>query len=196
MPRLRLSDPGVKERLQDRLAAGAPKEAIARELGISKVTLYAWIGQLEEDMQRAVAARQVDEAERLSQRKVDYAERLTERQFSLYDELARMTSLLQHEVAQLGHAQRIERTDQRSMAIFKGCTVIHRHLETMGQLLGQMQPQPQANVHLTRVEQLLNGTISPEQVPDNLRPAVLEAEAQPANGHGRQQNNGNGHAGH
>ena len=75
MARLRLSDPGVKERIQDRLAAGDSKEALARELGVSKVTLYAWLETLQEELQRGVATR-----------KVEYAERLTQRQFSLYDE--------------------------------------------------------------------------------------------------------------
>jgi hypothetical protein len=136
-------------------------------LGVSKVTLYAWLAQLEEEMKRAVGAR-----------KVDYAERLTERQFSLYDELARMTTLLQNEVAQLGQAQRGLRTEQRSLAIFRGSQVIKGYLETMGELLGQLQPPASqtANIHLTRVENLLNVTISPEQVPDHLRPAVLSAE--------------------
>jgi DNA invertase Pin-like site-specific DNA recombinase len=60
MARVRLSDPGVKQRLQDRLAAGVSKEAIARELGISKVTLYAWLSQLEEEMRAAVTTRRVD----------------------------------------------------------------------------------------------------------------------------------------
>jgi hypothetical protein len=128
----------------------------------------------------------------VSTRKVDYAERLTERQFSLYDELARMTTLLQSEVAQLGHAQRGLRTEQRSLAIFRGCAEIRRYLETMGQLLGQLQPPEATNVHLTRVEHLLNVTISPEQVPEHLRGAVLDAEAQRP-GH---QNNGHGHAGY
>jgi transposase-like protein len=140
--------------LQDRLAAGVSKEAIARELGISKVTLYAWLSQLEEEMRAAVTTR-----------RVDYAERLTERQFSLYDELARMTTLLQNEVAQLGQAQRGLRTEQRSLAIFRGATVIKGYLDTMGELLGQLQPPEPANVHLTRVEQLLNLTISPESLP-------------------------------
>jgi hypothetical protein len=151
----------MKERLQDLLAADTPKEAIARELGISKQTLYDWLAELGAQMQSVVASR-----------KVDYAERLTERQFSLYDELARMTTLLQNEVAQLGQAQRIERTDQRALAIFKGCTVIHRYLQTMGELLGQLQPQPAAQMHLTRVKQLLNVSVPMEQIPDHLRGIV------------------------
>jgi transposase-like protein len=187
MARVRLSDPGVKQRLQDALAGGVAKEAIARELGISKVTLYAWISQLEDEMRAAV-----------KERKVDYAERLTERQFSLYDELARMTTLLQNEVAQLGHAQRGLRTEQRSLAIFRGCAEIRRYLETMGQLLGQLQPPEPANVHLTRVEQLLNVTISPQEVPDHLRGAVLsvEGEARPQSQAAGHQSNGHGHAEH
>lgn len=35
-----------------------------------------------------------------------------------------MVTLLQNEVAQLGQAQRVERTEQRSLAIFRGATVI------------------------------------------------------------------------
>jgi transposase-like protein len=161
MARVRLSDPGVKERLQDLLAAGTSKDTIAQQMGVSRQTLYAWLAELGEQMQTVVASR-----------KVDYAERLTERQFSLYDELARMTTLLQNEVAQLGQAQRIERTDQRALAIFKGCTVIHRYLQTMGELLGQLQPQPAAQMHLTRIEQLLNVSLPVEQIPDHLRGIV------------------------
>jgi transposase-like protein len=162
MVRMRLSDPGVKERLQDLLAAGTPKDTIAQQMGVSRQTLYTWLSELGEEMQTVVAGR-----------KVDYAERLTERQFSLYDELARMTTLLQNEVAQLGQAQRIERTDQRALAIFKGCTVIHRYLQTMGELLGQLQPQPAAQVHLSKIEQLLNVTVPAEQIPEHLRAVVL-----------------------
>jgi hypothetical protein len=33
----------MKEHLQDLLVADTPKEANARELGISKQTLYAWL---------------------------------------------------------------------------------------------------------------------------------------------------------
>jgi transposase-like protein len=191
MARLRLSDPGVKERIQDRLAAGVSKEALARELGVSKVTLYAWLETLQEELQRGVATR-----------KVEYAERLTQRQFSLYDELARMATLLQSEVAQLGQAQRGLRTEQRSLAIFRGCQVLKGYLETMAELLGQLQPPEPANIHLTRVEQLLNVTISPEQVPDHLRGAVLEGEAlsagsrEPAASTHRHHSNGHDHAGH
>jgi hypothetical protein len=147
------------------------------------MTLYAWISQLEEEMRAAVTTR-----------KVDYAERLTQRQFSLYDELARMATLLQSEVAQLGQAQRGLRTEQRSLAIFRGCQVLKGYLETMAELLGQLQPPEPHSVHLTRVEQLLNVTISPEQVPDHLRGAVLEGEVRQEPAAARYQNNG--HAGH
>src|SRR5439155_366798 len=125
--------------------------------------MEAGVGVLEEEMQCAGA-----------RRKVDYAERLTERQFSLYDELARMVTLLQNEVTQLGQAQRGLRTEQRSLAIFRGATVIKGYLETMGELLGQLQPPAPPNVHLTRVEQLPSVTIKPEQVPEHLRAAVLD----------------------
>jgi hypothetical protein len=66
------------------------------------------------------------------------------------------------------------RTEQRSLAIFRGATVIKGYLQTMGELLGQLQPPEPANVHLTRVQQLLSVTIRPEQVPEHLRATVLD----------------------
>jgi hypothetical protein len=111
-----------------------------------------------------------------------------------------MATLLQTEVAQLGQAQRGLRTEQRSLAIFRGCQVLKGYLETMGELLGQLQPPEPANVHLTRIEQLLNVTISPQQVPDHLRGAVLEGEARSGSGRepaaARAHSNGHDHAGH
>lgn len=106
--------------MQDRLAAGASKEAIARELGMSKVTLYAWLEQLQSEMQRTVATR-----------KIDYAERLTERQFNLYDELARMATLLQTEVALLGQAQRALRTEPMAASRCGGLNLGQEHQEKM-----------------------------------------------------------------
>ena len=157
---MRLSDPGVKERLQELLAAGTPKDT-AQQMGVSRQTLYTWLSELGQEMQTVVASR-----------KVDYAERLTERQFSLYDELARQAMLLQNEIAALCQAQRIERTEQRALVIARLCTESRRHIERMGELLGQLQPQPAAQMHLTRVEQLLNVSVPMEQIQDHLRSIV------------------------
>ena len=66
LAQIRPSDPGVKERLQDLLAAKGPKEAIAEQMGISRRMLYACRAEMGEQMQSAVAMRKVDDAERLT----------------------------------------------------------------------------------------------------------------------------------
>ncbi len=169
MSRMRLSDPGVKERLQDLLAADTPIEHIAREWGLSKVTVYAWIKQMETEMQTAVAAR-----------KETTGAALAERQFSLYDELASKARMLSEEIDTLRTMQRTDPTQQTALAIFRGAAVAKSYLERMGELLGQLQPAPAANVHLTRIEQILHMTVATEQIPEHLRPIVLAGQPQQA----------------
>ncbi len=43
-----------------------PKEAIAEQMGISCQTLYAWLAEMGQQMQSAVAMRKVDDAEQLT----------------------------------------------------------------------------------------------------------------------------------
>ncbi len=162
MPRLRLSDPGVKGRLQNMQAAGLSKEAMASELGISRQTLYAWLDQVAQEMQGAVVAG-----------KADYAARLTERQFRLYDELADKARGLSEEIDQLRDMQRATPTPQTAAVIFRGYSVVQSYLEKMGELLGQLQPAQEANIHLTRIEQLLNVTMPADRIPTELRAVVM-----------------------
>jgi len=162
MPRLRLSDPGVKGRIQNMQAAGLSKEAMASELGITRQTLYAWLEQMSGEMQAAVVAG-----------KADYAARLAERQFRLYDELADKACGLSEEIDQLRDMQRATPTPQTAAVIFRGYSVVQSYLEKMGELLGQLQPAQAANIHLTRIEQLLNVTMPEEQIPANLRAVVM-----------------------
>jgi len=165
MARMRLSDPGVKERLQDLLAADTPIEHIAREWGLSKVTVYAWIKQMEAEMQTAVAAR-----------KETAGAALAERQFNLYDELASKARMLSEEIDTLRQMQRTEPAPQTALAIFRGAAVARQYLERMGELLGQLQPAPAANVHLTRIEQILNLSVPAEQIPAELRAVVARQD--------------------
>ncbi len=169
MGRIRLSDPGVKERLQEMVAADTPKEHIARTLDISKQTLYTWLAQMESEMQAAVAAR-----------KETTGVALAERQFSLYDELASKARMLSEEIDTLRTMQKTEPSPQTALAIFRGAAVAKSYLERMGELLGQLQPAPAANVHLTRIEHLLNVTVAADQIPEHLRPIVLAGQPQRA----------------
>jgi len=162
MPRLRLSDPGVKQRIQNMQAAGMSKEGIASDLGITRQTLYAWLDQVGGEMQSAVVAG-----------KADYAARLTERQFHLYDELADKARGLSEEIDQLRAMQRETPMPQTAAVIFRGYSVVQSYLEKMGELLGQLQPAQAANIHLTRIEQLLNVSMPEEQIPASLRSVVM-----------------------
>ncbi len=162
MSRLRLTDPDVKQRLQNMQAAGMSKETIAADLGIARQTLYAWLEQISGEMQAAVVAG-----------KADYAARLTERQFRLYDELADKARGLSEEIDQLRDMQRATPTPQTAAVIFRGYSVVQSYLEKMGELLGQLQPAQQANIHLTRIEQLLNVTMPVDRIPTELRAVVM-----------------------
>ncbi len=165
MAKIRLSDRGVKERLQELLARQVPKEHIARELGISKQTLYAWLQLVEREMQAAVVAR-----------KEEAGAALVEHQFSLYDELASKARMLGEEIETLRAMQRAAPNPQTALAIFRGAAVAKGYLEGMGELLGQLQPPPAANIHVTRIEQLLQLSVHAEQMPEHLRPLILQGQ--------------------
>jgi hypothetical protein len=53
---------------------------------------------------------------------------------------------------------------------------IQRQIELQGRLLGQLAENQTANVHLTRIEQMLSVSVPVEQVPVHLRHAVLDGQ--------------------
>lgn len=136
---------------------GIPKAKLARELGVTRVTVSRYLHTMQVDVAKA-AARDAAVRQRVEMSHVDLVERVA----SAADEVRSVIGRLRKaQVPQPGKAS----------AVFRGYASLTQLYRLLGELLGQVQPAT-TNVYLTKVEALLATPASVSALPPAVRAAM------------------------